>query len=369
MNILYLSISAGGGHIKVCESINEEVLKRYPSSTSAIIDAFKYINPVLDKLVVGSYLNTVKKTPKIYGKLYKMSEDGGNIHDFGKTVNKLLSYKIMKLIRRSKASAVVCSHPFPIQMILNIRKKKRINIPVVAVMTDYSIHQLWLHKDIDAYVVAHDFIKYELMLRGIPEQKIHPLGIPVAKEFTLAKNRTDVCKSLNIKNTFTILIMGGSLGFGKINEIFKSLLNQKRNLQIIVVAGKNQKLKSQLEEAIYPKSKKVEILGYTKRVADLMTASDIIITKPGGITIAEAIVKNLPIIITSPIPGQEERNAHFLMNTGVAARISEDETINSIIHQVVDNPLRISHMKEIARFLAKPYACPEIVDLLEKLTR
>ena len=369
MNILYLSIAAGGGHLKVCESINEEVIKRYPSSTSSIVDAFKYVNPVLDRLVVGSYLNTVKKTPKIYGKLYKMSEEGGNIHDFGKTVNRLLSYKIKKLIRQSKASAVVCSHPFPIQMILNIKKKNRLNIPVIAVMTDYSIHQLWLHNDIDAYVVAHEYIKYEMMLRGIPEQKIYPLGIPVSKDFAVLKNRADVCKSLNIKNTFTILIMGGSLGFGKINEIFKSLLNLKRKLQIIVVAGKNHKLKKQLEEVFYPKNKEVKIFGFTDKVADLMTASDIIITKPGGITIAEAIIKNLPIIITSPIPGQEERNTHFLMNTGVAARISEEANIDSIIYQIVDNPLRISHMKEIARFLAKPYACSEIVDLLEKLTR
>ncbi|MCX7746071.1 MAG: UDP-N-acetylglucosamine--LPS N-acetylglucosamine transferase [Clostridia bacterium] len=367
MDVLFLSVSAGGGHVKAAEAIKEVVDKRYPNSRTLIVDTFKYINPIVDKLIIGSYLNSLKTTPQIYGMLYNMSETGDNLNDFSKTVNKLLSYRIKTLINEFKPSIIVCTHFFPLQMISNLKRKNKVDIPTVAILTDFVTHPFWFHDYTDAYVVAHEYMKLQMVKRGIPEKIIHPIGIPVASGFLQKKDRKEILKELRLDEKLTFLIMGGSLGFGEIKDTFSSLINCKKDLQVIAITGKNVKLKRYLEKSCINTNKKVRILSYTNRVADLMEISDFIITKPGGMTITESLVKELPIFIISPLPGQEERNAHFLINIGAAARILENEDMENILSQVVDNPLRVRHMKEITKFLAKPNSSSDTVDLLEKL--
>lgn len=367
MDVLFLSVSIGAGHLKAAEAIKEGIEQQYPNARTLIIDTLKYINPVVDKLIVGGYINTLKSTPQIYGKLYDMSESGENIYDFSKTVNRLLSYRLMSLISDFSPSIIVCTHPFPLQMVSSLKRKGKVNVPTVAVLTDFVSHSFWIHDYVDAYVVAHEYMKYEMVKKGIPENIIHPLGIPVSGKFLQNKDKDLILNELGLESKTTILIMGGSLGFGEIRETFLSLLSCKNDLQIIAITGKNIKLKRQLEKHSANSEKRVKVLSYTNRVSDFMDISDFIITKPGGMTVSEALVKELPIFIISPIPGQEERNAHFLTNNGVAARLQDSDDIDSILNQIINNPLRIRHMKEMARYLARPDSKDEIVDLLGKL--
>lgn len=368
MDVLFLSVSMGGGHVKAAESIKECVLQYHPGSRALIIDTLNYVNPIIDKLIVGSYLNTVKKTPQLYGKLYELSEWGENINDLSKAVNKLLSFKVKSLINEFKPSIIVCTHPFPLHMVSNMKMENKMDIPIVAVLTDMVAHSLWIHGNVDAYIVSHDFMKQEMKKKGVSEALVHPIGIPVSECFLSRKNKAALLREFGLEDKLTILMMGGSLGFGEIKDTFKSILKSSRDPQIIVLTGKNMKLKRQLEKYSFNTSKMVKILGYTNRVSDFMDVSDFIITKPGGLTVSEALIKGLPMFIISPIPGQEEANSHFLLNNGVAVRILPGDDIDSILCQVADNPLRLKHMKEMARYLAKPHACTDTVKLLEKLT-
>ncbi len=367
MDILFLSVSAGGGHLKAAEAIKECVEAKYPHSNNIIVDTLRYVNPIVDKLIVGSYLNTVKTTPNIYGLLYDLSESGDNMNDFSKTVNKLLSYRIKILIEKLNPSIIVCTHPSPLQMLSNLKRKGKVRTPTIAILTDYVTHPFWIHDHIEAYVVAHKYMKYQMIKRGVSANIIFDYGIPVSKRFIEHLDRENILKEMSLDNKQTILIMGGSLGFGEIRESFMSLLNCKKDLQLIVVTGKNLKLKKLLEKKSQYGNKKVKILSYTNKVAELMEISDFIITKPGGITIAESLIKELPMFLSSPIPGQEERNAQFLINNGVACRILANDSMDSILYQVMDNPLRVKHMKEMAGYLAKPDSCENIVNLLENL--
>ncbi|MCX7922777.1 MAG: UDP-N-acetylglucosamine--LPS N-acetylglucosamine transferase [Clostridia bacterium] len=369
MDVLILSVSAGGGHLKAGEAIKEVVEYRHPGSRVTIIDTLKYVNPILDKLIVGSYLNTVKNTPKIYGKLYEMSETGDNLGDFSKTVNKLLSYKIKSLIDEYKPSVVVCTHLFPLQMMSNLKRKNKVTVPTASIITDFVSHSMWIHDNIDAYVVAHNHIKYELIKKGIPQGSIYPYGIPVSSNFLCKNDKDKVRAEFGLDDKLTFLIMGGSLGFGEIRDTFRALIDCKEDIQIIALTGKNTKLKRQLEKHSLNSNKTVKILSYTNRVADLMDVSDFLVTKPGGMTISEALVKQLPMFLISPIPGQEEGNAHFLLNNGAAARLFANDDIDSILYQITDNPLRLKHMKEMAAYLAKPNASSDIVDMLENLIK
>jgi processive 1,2-diacylglycerol beta-glucosyltransferase len=368
MDTLILSVSAGGGHMKAAEAIKECIESRFPESRTLIVDTLKYVNPIVDKFIVGGlYLNTVKNAPVLWGLLYELAESGDNMTDFSKAVNKLLSVKIKNLINDFKPSVIVCTHPFPLQMLSNLKKKGKVTIPTVAILTDYASHPFWLYEHIDAYVVAHNYMKYEVEKRNIPENIVYPFGIPVLKSFLKKRDRASILKELNLDDKLTVLMMGGSLGFGEVRDTFQSLLNSKKDLQIIAITGQNMKLKRQLEKYSDTSKKKVIILSYTNRVSDLMDISDLIITKPGGMTITESLVKELPIIIISPIPGQEERNAHFLSNVGAAARILDTDDVDTVLNQILDNPLRIKHMKEMCRFLAKPNSSEDTVGLLERL--
>lgn len=368
MNVLFLSLSAGGGHNRAAEAVKEYIQQKHPSSNTLIVDALKYANPVINNLVVGSYLNTLKSTPSIYGKLYEFSELKDNLSGVSRTINKVLSSKIKELIQSARPSIVVCTHPFALHMLSNLKKKGVLSVPIVAILTDFTVHNFWIHENVDAYVVANEILKCEMALRGIPEDIVYPFGIPVSKQFTIERDRSLILKELGMRDALTVLVAGGSLGYGDIKKAVCALLQSDIDMQIIVLAGWNSKLKKKLNEYTARSSKIVKVLGYTHEVADLMSASDLIITKPGGLTVSEALVKHLPMFLISPIPGQEEKNADFLLNHGAAIKISRYETIEATLRILLDNPLRRQHMVESAMHLARPNAARDTAILIETLS-
>lgn len=368
MDILFLTASAGGGHLKAAEAIMEKTLKRFPKTRTRIVDALDYTHPLLGKLVIGGYLNTVRNVPVLYGKLYELAERRDSINSFSKYINRLFSYRIERLIREFQPAAVVCTHIFPFQMATELKRKGKITVPVVGVITDFGTHSLWARCRADAYIVAHEYMRQEMIKQGIEGSLVHSVGIPVSDAFRQKKDRGMVLKKLGLRNKPTFLMMGGSLGYGEIYHTFLSLMDCNKDIQVIVLTGRNRRLKKKLEKLPLKMDKRVRIYGYTDKVAELMDASDFIITKPGGLTLAEALAKELPILLISPLPGQEERNAHFLLNNGAAASLLHKEEVESFFCQVMDNPLRVRHMKEMAKYLAKPESGEDIVKLIETLS-
>ncbi len=368
MDVLFLSVAAGGGHIKACEALKEHIENKFPGSRCLVVDTLKYVNPIIDTLVIrGLYLNAVKNAPRIWGKIYDLTESRDNVHELSKSVNKLLAFKIKKLIDEFKPSIIVSTHTFPLQMLSSLKKKGKITIPTMAIITDFVPHPFWLYENIDAYVVAHEFMHYDMVKRGIPKEIIYPYGIPVSSSFQKSGDKAAILKELGLEDKLTILLMDGSLGFGRVGNTFASLLGMKKDLQIIAVTGHNIRLKRNLERLSKNSEKKVRIFSYTDRIADLMEVSDFIITKPGGLTISESLVKELPILINSPIPGQEVRNANFLQNSGAAVRIMDDDSLDGVLHQILDNPLTLNHMKEMAKRIARPNAAEDTIALMESL--
>ena len=367
MDVLYLSISMGAGHLRAAEALKEYVDQRYPDSRALVIDTFKYINPVVHKIFVDGYLNIIKNVPFAYGALYKMSEQIDNMNKLSNALSKIFSYKLVKVIKEFNPSIIVCTHPFPLQIVSCLKKEKKIDIPSVGLLTDYVNHPFWFHDNIDAYVVAHNKIKMDMVRCGILESRIYSCGIPVSKVFLRRSPRDRLLEKFGLEDKFTVLVMGGSLGFGDIKRVFLSLLKSKRDIQLIVVTGKNKRLRQQLQSYVIQYDKKVLLIGYTNEICDLMDISDLVLTKPGGMTISEALVKELPIFLMSPIPGQEERNSSFLTSNGVAEKIDTEMGVHSIINEVLDNPNRLLCMKEKSKNLSLPNSGYEIVNLMEEL--
>lgn len=367
MNVLFLSISLGAGHIKAAEALSKYIELKHPQAKTLIVDTFKYINPLLHTAIVDGYLSIVKHTPKVYGGLYRMSEYRENMNRMSRVLSKLMASKIHKLIEDFKPSIIVCTHPYPLQMTAYLKKHNNLSVPSMAILTDFVNHPFWFHDNIEAYVVAHDYIKRDMVKCGIPKNRIFTYGIPISPEFLRRSPKVKVRKELSLENTLTVLLMGGSLGIGDIENTFKSFAECKRDIQIIAIAGKNSSLEKRLNTLASSCPMPVKVFGYADNIPMLMDGADFIVTKPGGMTISEALVKKLPALVISPIPGQEERNEQFLINSGAAVKIPRNANIDSILCQVYDNKLRYRHMKEIAGTLAKPDSGHNTVNLIERL--
>lgn len=297
MNILILSISAGGGHGNAAEALKSYISLRDPASNVRIVDALKYINPIIDKVVIGSYLKSLKVSPSLYGKLYSYSEGDYTITTtISSKLIESLTCKLLPLINEYNPDILISTHSFATEMLSVLKSKYHICIPCMCIITDYYPHTSWLHPYIDAYVISNKNMIKKMISKGIPKDTIYNFGIPVKPEFNINYNRHDTLKSLKLSQSkFTILVMGGSLGLGKIADIYKQLDKVSEDIQIIIITGKNKKLYSELSKIKMSSSKETRIIGFTNQVNKYMQASDLLLTKPGGLTIAEALICKIPL--------------------------------------------------------------------------
>jgi processive 1,2-diacylglycerol beta-glucosyltransferase len=369
MKVLELSVAAGAGHVRAAEAIKTGLLKYYGDVEVEVVDTLKYINPVIDKVVVGSYLRTLKSTPYLYKRLYEFADKDDAIAGFSEVVNDVLSLKLKGLVEDTCPDIIVCTHPFPIEMISILKRKGKINVPVIAILTDYAPHSFWLYDYIDAYVIPNEDFIEEIVEKGIERKRVYPIGIPVGEEFLTYIDKKEAKAKLGLEvDTPTLLVMGGGLGIGNMKTIFETISSSHLKVQMLCVTGRNKKLKKKLEELKEQSGNNAVILEYTDEVSLLMSASDILISKPGGLTIAEALIKGLPILINSAIPGQEEENAKYLMNNGIAARVKKGDSIITVISQLTGSKLRLKHMREMALEKSKPDSVKDICDLIFEMS-
>lgn len=370
MNVLILSVAAGGGHIHAAEAIKRYILLNDSKSNVQVVDTLKYINPLIDKVVIGSYLQTIKITPSLFGKLYTLSENEDGLATVSNKVNELFALKLLPLLKDLKPDLLVCTHPFPAEMVSTLKSKHKVDIPMVCTLTDFAPHNLWIQPGTDAYVVSNSDMIEEMIARGVPRDSIYDLGIPVTPEFLTKYDRTETLKELNLNlNKTTILIMGGSLGIGKIENLYEELIKVSHDIQIIIITGNNKKLYSILSKLQESSPKETRILGYTKEVNKYMQCCDLLLTKPGGLTITEALVCKIPMAIFSPIPGQEEKNAEFLVKHNLAINMGDGRECKRMIQDLLSNPRKIMEMKSCCSLFSKPQSGNEIYKLLNTLLK
>jgi len=368
MKALIFSVSTGGGHGNAAAALKNHIQINEPNSEVKIIDTLKYINPIIDKVVVGSYLNTLKVTPSLFGKLYYYTETGEGISAISGKLIELFTYKLLPLIDEFKPDILISTHAFTTEMLSVLRQKFKLPIPTVSILTDYAPHSFWLHPFIDAYVVSSEDMKEEMILRGIPSETVFPLGIPVKPDFVRKYDRLETLKELDLDPKLpTLLVMGGSLGMGKISEIYQELSESSMNFQIVVVTGSNKKLYSELNKLKELSPKKSVILGFTKDVNKYMQACDLLLTKPGGLTVTEALICQVPLALFSPIPGQEEKNAEFLLKHNLAIDLGSSKNCIGLIENALANKKMLDTLRNNCSKIAKPSSGDDIYKMLHSL--
>lgn len=368
MKVFIMSISAGGGHMRAANALKAHILLDDPNSNVMIIDTLKYINPMLDKLIIGSYLKSLKIYPSAFGALYNHAERGDGLSSVSSRFNELMGVRLLPLINAFDPDIIVSTHPFCNDMISTLKLRGLIACPTISIMTDFAPHSFWLHPGIDKYIVSNMDMKQEMVLRGIPNDIIYDFGIPVSPDFLQYHDKKETLTSLNLDSEkFTILLMGGSLGIGNILEVYNLLQELPLDFQIIIICGSNEKLSSTLSIEAETSSKATKVIGYTKNVNMYMQCADLLLTKPGGLTISEALICNTPIGIFSPLPGQEEKNAEFLLRHNLAIDLLNGNDCKQTLCYTLSHPNVLLNIKEKSKFFSRPLAGRNILHLLTKL--
>lgn len=381
--VLIMSASTGGGHNRAAKAMKDEIEKKCIDGehiTCEIIDSLKLINTTMDKIISSGYEKSAKYTPKAWGGVYKMSD--ANIvskHEYkGNLFNTLLASKLKKLLKERKPDLIIGTHPFPMIALSTLKKKypyrNAFNSffvpPLISVLTDYTAHSTYIQDEIDYYIAGDEYVKEVLISEGVDGDKIKPYGIPVEKSFLEHREKSVVLEELGLApDKFTVLLMGGSFGAGNIKDTLKELLEIDRDFQIIVITGRNETLKEKLEKSLekHDIDKNISILGFTQDMNDILSSVDIIVSKPGGLTTTECLLKELPMIIPYYIPGQEEENMDFLSNCGAALRTSKKFTISVLLKVLIDNPTRMELLKNNIKSIKKQNTAEDIANLVSNI--
>ena len=371
MKIIIFYASYGGGHLNAAKSINEYILENYKNVDIELIDCMKYINKTIEKVTTSAYNEMAKKAPWAWGKIYADSQKGPLAHLSSRS-NKIMAIKLLKLLREKNADLIISTHPFGSQMCSYLKRKRKINSKIATIMTDFAPHDQWLVGSdfTDYFFVAHDKMKQYLINKNIPEEKIFSTGIPISTRFTKKYDKEKLLKEFNLQpGKQTILFFGGGeygLGKSKTFNIFENLIQSNENMQIIAISGKNPEMKKEFENIIekHNKSNCVKLLSYTNKVPELMSISDLVVTKPGGLTTSESLASCLPMVIINPIPGQEKENAEFLENHGIAVWIRNSNESKMIFELLLSNKEKLEDMKKNTSILAKPFSTAEICKIL-----
>jgi processive 1,2-diacylglycerol beta-glucosyltransferase len=368
-HVLFLYIAISSGHQRAAEAVMNALRQMNPRVAGHGIDSFSYAYPVVGRLVARMYLEMLEHTPQIWSYLYdnpKVEQATREIREIFNVFNK---GKIYRLLKKFHPRCLVCTQAVPMTVLATLKQRGKIKVPIVGIITDYGVHSYWISRHVDLYLVGTPEIKREMVRRGVRENRILVTGIPVDPHFAAPGNRTLERERLGLDPAApTALIMGGSKGLGPLEDTVSALRRLPARAQLMVVCGQNRSALKALHKQ-FGEDPAVRLFGFTKNISRLMDAADILISKPGGMTCAESLAKGLPLLIIRPIPGQEERNARYLLKNGAAERVETLDELVTAVDRLFREPERLAKLRDRARALAKPFSAYEAAEAILGLVK
>jgi len=354
--ILNLTADYGAGHRRASMALEEALKELRPDLSILTLNYIQFVHPLLDRVTQSLYVNTVKVAPELYRGFYYITKsiDPGSVWQY--TLNHLGHRKFLRLLQKVSPNIVLCTFPTPAGVVGELKRRGQVNLPQVTVITDNAVHTQWISHHTDLYIVASDWVKRGLVKRGISEDRIAVTGIPIDKRFKLNYDKKSLLEKYGLSPHLpTVLLLGSAYGMSPdVWETAAWLGRIRTPCQAIVVAGRDQRLKAKCEDAIREARNPVVVLGFVTTMHELMAASDMVITKAGGLTVSEALASGLPIVIHRPIPGQEEENSKFLLNYGAAVLSRDPDTTKDLVLTLLRDEALRKKMAEAAKSLGKP---------------
>lgn len=373
MRVLIFTASTGGGHKRAAAALEAKIKALSKENSVKVVDGLKEVGKVYDDTVCHSYHFMATKIPKVYGISYSVTDRKNLISSTVMRSNKIMARRLLSSIDEFMPDVIIACHPFITGMLGSLKKHKKIEgIKTISLITDYDSHRTYINSYIDAYVLAVPSMAEKLINEyGVAKEKIYPLGIPIFDSFTEPYDKEKICEREGLDpNKPTVLLMAGSFGVNTVLEFYKGLALKSKDIQFIIITGRNIKLFGQLDKLIdeigaYEYTK---LLYFVRNVQDYMHISDLIITKPGGLTVTESLACKLPLAIYSAFPGQERDNADFLVGENAAVLLDKENEYSEII-DLLNNKEKLEAMRDKCSELAQPDSAENIFRLAEKLCK
>ena len=370
--VLILSAAVGAGHLRAAEALEKTFKQLNAAEEVKNIDVLNYTNPLFRRLYGKAYLDMVNKMPEVLGWMYDSLDKPWENERRRLALDRLNTQPFINLLKQEKPDLAVCTHFLPAEIISWLKAKGKADFPMGVVVTDFDAHAMWLCHNYEQYFVALDETKIHLSKIGIPADKITVTGIPIDPLFAEKKDKLAMRAKFGLENDkLTILVSAGGFGVGNIEHLLQALSDLQTPSQIVAVCGRNEDLKTRLEKLSREKFNNDRVtfkpIGFTKEMDEYMSAADLIVGKPGGLTTSEAMAKGLIFVVVNPIPGQEERNSDHLLEKGCAIRCNNLPVLAYKIDELVKDKLRFETMQENVLKFARPRAAFEITEKLLKL--
>ena len=362
MRLAILSCNYGGGHKRVAETVAAEWEGRTGGSAE-IVDYFaRFVHPIFDAFTKFSYIQSVRRAPGLYGLFYKLTGEIRPDSTIQRLINRMGMERLGRYLAETRPDAVCCVHCTPAGTMSDLRLAGRTTVPCLTVITDYVTHSQWIHPGVDVYCVPNENVRDGLVARGIPAERIVVSGLPVERKFLRPLDRAALREAYGLgRGAPAVLVMAGAYAMlGGVLDVVRVLAEFPRPIQVLVVCGYDRGLADQVRARTAGSPHPFHVVGYVDTVEELMTVSDVLITKAGGVTVSEALVKRLPMVIYRPIPGQEEGNTRVLLERGAALAPRTPQELVSHLETLLGDPARLAAMADAADSLARPDAA-EIV--------
>ena len=364
--IVIFSVSAGSGHVRAAQALKATADMWYPDVEVVHVDLMELVPKLFRTIYTETYIKVIEQHPALWGYLYDRTDRekiDSSLSRLRSTIETLNTRKLKNYLNDIAPDHVICTHFLPAQLLSRRINKEKFHKPVWVQVTDFDVHALWVHKGMSGYFAAHDELAWRMSERGIPAKHIHVTGIPIMPSFRDRLSRSECSYELGLDPARkTLLMMSGGAGLGDSVKLAGRLLNTEGEFQIVVMAGKNEKQLNKLRAMAGKYPGRLFPIGFINTIERVMAASDLAITKPGGLTSSECLAMGLPMILVSPIPGQEERNADFLLEQGAAMKACDANAVAWRVNLLLNDPVRLNIMHEKARLLGRPDSARKVLD-------
>ena len=371
--VLLLSASAGAGHIRAAQALEKAFNQLEPTLEVRHLDVLDYTNKLFRHLYSKAYIELVNKMPEVPGWMYDKLDKPWKNERRRLALDKLNTRPLVRLLRSYQPDFIVCTHFLPAEIVSWLRAKERLASRQAIVVTDFDVHAMWLVHHYEQYFLAIDEARVYLEALGIPVSKITVTGIPIDPVFAKKKNKLEMRQKHGLDNErITILLSAGGFGVGSVEPLIASLKAIEHKVQVVAICGRNEELRKRLLKSANNLAAGGNLLvhpvGYTQEMDEYMSASDIVLGKPGGLTTSEALAKGLAFVVVNPIPGQEERNSDHLLEAGVAIRCNNLPTLSYKLNHLLADSSRLARMQTASRKLGRADAASDIARRVFRLS-
>jgi processive 1,2-diacylglycerol beta-glucosyltransferase len=361
--VLILSASVGNGHTRAAQALEKAFKLKNAAAEIRHEDTLSFTNPVFRQLYGKSYIDLVNNAPEILGWMYDQLDEPWKNEKRRLFLEKLNTQPLVKMVREYNPDWIVCTHFLPAEIISDLKASGKLNCPQAIVVTDFDMHAMWLCRNYEHYFVSLDETRYYLESLGFAKEKITISGIPIDPIFSETKDKSAMREKYGLdKDKPVIILSAGGFGVGRIETLLKALQTINQPVQVLAMCGRNEELKNKLAKmpGDNPTCRVIPV-GFTTEMDEYMSASDLVVGKPGGLTTCEALAKGLIFVVVNPIPGQEERNSDHLLEQGAAIRCNNLSILGYKIEKLLTDKPRFQQMQQNALNFSRSNAAFEIV--------